>query len=130
LQLDGILVEAMARPGIELVLGMRNDADWGPVLVIGLGGVWTEALGDVRVLPADLLPAAIAGELRRLKAAPLLTGFRGAPALDVEVVAEIASRLGRFAADHPEIAELDINPLIVYPRQQGAVAVDALMIVR
>jgi acyl-CoA synthetase (NDP forming) len=130
LQLDGVLVEAMARPGVELILGARNDLDWGPVLVVGLGGIWAEALRDVRVLPADLEPAAIAAELRRLKAASLLRGLRGAPALDVAAVADIASRLGQFARAHPEIAEIDVNPLIVYPEPQGAIAVDALIVAR
>ena len=130
LRLDGVLVEAMARKGVELILGVRGDPDWGPVLVIGLGGVFAEALHDVRVLPADLEPAAIVGELRKLKAASLLTGFRGAPALDIGEIAEIATRLGTYAIAHPEIAEIDINPLVVYPEQEGAVAVDALIVAR
>jgi acyl-CoA synthetase (NDP forming) len=130
LQLEGVLVEAMAPPGIELILGARHDPDWGAILVIGLGGIWAEAVRDVRVLPADLKPAAIVAELRKLKAAALLTGFRGAPALDLDAVAEVASRLGRFIAAHPEVAEIDVNPLVVYPAQQGAIAVDALIVVR
>jgi acetate---CoA ligase (ADP-forming) len=130
LTLEGILVEAMARPGLELILGVRGDPDWGPVLVVGLGGIWAEVLRDVRLLPPDLDAAAIVAELSKLKAAPLLTGFRGAPALDLGAVAEIAARLGRFAAAHPEIAEIDINPLVVYPEHQGAIAVDALIVAR
>jgi acyl-CoA synthetase (NDP forming) len=130
LRLDGILVEAMARPGLELIMGVRGDPDWGPVLVVGLGGVWAELLRDVRMLPPDLDTAAIVAELGKLKAAPLMTGLRGAPARDLGAVAEIASRLGRFAAAHPEIAEIDINPLIVYPDHEGAIAVDALIVAR
>jgi acetate---CoA ligase (ADP-forming) len=130
LRLDGVLVEAMARPGVELIVGVRGDPDWGPVLVVGLGGVWAEVLRDVRVLPADLDPAAIVVELRKLKAALLLTGSRGAPALDLGAVAEIASRLGRLAAAHTEIAEIDVNPLVVYPEHEGAMAVDALIVAR
>ena len=72
LKLDGVLVEAMAKPGVELILGARNDKDWGPVLVVGLGGVFAEALHDVRVLPPDLAPAdVIAEELGKLKGAAL-----------------------------------------------------------
>jgi succinyl-CoA synthetase beta subunit len=130
LRLDGILVEGMVRPGTELILGVRSDPDWGPVLLIGLGGVWAEVLQDVRVLPPDLEPAAIVGELRKLKAGVLMTGFRGAPALDLGAIAEIASRLGRFVAARPEIAEIDVNPLVVYPDQEGVIAVDALIVVR
>jgi hypothetical protein len=129
-RLDGVLVEAMVRPGLELVVGVRGDPDWGPVLVVGLGGVWAELLGDVRLMPGDLDAAAIVVELGRLKAAPLMTGFRGAPVLDLGAVGGIASRLGRFAAAHPEIAEIDINPLVVYPEHEGAVAVDALIVAR
>jgi acyl-CoA synthetase (NDP forming) len=130
LQLDGVLVEAMARPGVELILGVRNDPDWGAVVVIGLGGVFAEALRDVRLMPAGLMAAAIVDELHKLKAAALLTGFRGAPPCDLAAVAAVASRLGRFVAAHPEIAEVDINTLVVYPQGQGAVAVDALIVVR
>src|SRR5262249_3925610 len=122
LQLDGVLVEAMARPGVEVIIGARNDRDWGPVLVVGLGGVFAEALRDVRVLPADLEPMAIVSELRKLRAAALLTGFRGAPPCDLGAVADVASRLGHFATAHPEVAEIDINPLVVYPEYEGAIA--------
>ena len=130
LALDGVLVEAMARSGVELILGARGDPDWGPVLVVGLGGVLAEALHDVRVLPPDLAPAAIAAELLRLKGAKLFTHFRGAPARDVVAVAEIAARLGTFMLAHPEIAEIDLNPVVVHAQGEGAVALDALIVTR
>ena len=130
LALDGVLFEAIAHPGLELILGARGDPDWGPVLVIGLGGVLAEVLNDVRVLPADLEPAAIADELLRLKGAKLLARFRGAPARDVAAAADIASQLGAFMLAHPEIAEIDINPVVVYAQGEGAVALDALIVTR
>jgi acyl-CoA synthetase (NDP forming) len=130
LKLDGVLIEAMARPGVELILGARNDPDWGPSLTVGLGGIWTEALRDVRVIPAWLAPGAIADELRKLKGALLLTGYRGKPALDIDAAADVAAKLGRFVSAHPEVAEIDINPLVVYPKGEGAVAVDALIVTR
>jgi acyl-CoA synthetase (NDP forming) len=130
LVLDGVLVEAMAREGLELIVGARRDPDWGAVLLVGLGGVWAQVLDDVRVLPADLDPPAIADALRRLKSAPLLAGFRGAPPRDVAAVADVAARLGALMAAHPEIAEIEINPLRVYPQAQGAAVVDALIVVR
>ncbi|MBX9775611.1 MAG: acetate--CoA ligase family protein [Xanthobacteraceae bacterium] len=130
LNLEGVLVEAMARPGVELILGARNDPDWGPSLTIGLGGVWTEALRDVRLMPALLAPAAIADEFRKLKGALLLTGYRGRPALDIDAAAEIAAKLGQFVSAHPEIAEIDINPLVVYPKGEGVIAIDALIVAR
>jgi acetate---CoA ligase (ADP-forming) len=130
LALDGVLVEAMARPGLELILGARGDPDWGAVLVIGLGGVLAEALHDVRVLPPDLDPAAIAEEFGKLKGAKLLASFRGAPARDVVAAAEIAAKLGTFMLAHPEIAEIDLNPVVVYAQGEGAIALDALIVVR
>jgi len=130
LMLDGVLVEAMARPGVELIVGARRDPDWGPVLVVGLGGVWAEVLRDVRVLPSDLDPDAIIDEIQKLKGAALTRGLRGAPPLDLHAVAEAAWRLGRLVAARPEIAEIDVNPLIVYPKNEGAIAVDALIVVR
>ncbi|HLH98904.1 MAG TPA: acetate--CoA ligase family protein [Xanthobacteraceae bacterium] len=128
--LDGIVVEAMVRNGVELMLGARRDPDWGLVLVVGLGGIWAEALRDVRLLPSGLDPDAIIAAMQRLKGAAVLRGVRGAPALDLHAVAEAACRLDGLIGAHPEIAEIDINPLIVYPNRDGVVAVDALMVVR
>lgn len=130
IKLDGVLVEAMVRSGLELIVGARHDPDWGPVLLMGLGGVWAEVLNDTRVLPASLDPCAIADDLRKLKSAALLSGFRGAPPRDIAAVADIAARLGALMTAHAEIAEIEINPLVVYPEGEGAVAVDALIVVR
>ena len=130
LALDGILVETMVRPGLELIVGGRGDPDWGPVLIIGLGGVLAEALHDIRVLPADLEPAVIVEELLELKGAKLLASFRGAPARDVVAAATIASRLGSFMMAHPEIVEIDLNPVVVHAQGEGAVALDALIVTR
>jgi acetate---CoA ligase (ADP-forming) len=127
LVLDGVLVEAMAAKGLELILGARNDKDWGPVLIIGLGGVWTEALGDIRVLPPYLAPDRIAAEFRKLRGAKLLTGFRGAPPVDVQAAAAVAARLGAFMQVHPEIAEIDLNPVVVYAEGGGVVVLDAVI---
>jgi len=130
LTLDGVLVEAMAPPGVELILGVRNDKDWGPVLVVGLGGVFAEALHDVRVLPPALDAGAIAEELFKLKGAALLAAFRGQRARDVRAAAEMAHRLGAFVLAHPQVAEVDINPAVVYGEGEGAMALDALIVTR
>jgi acyl-CoA synthetase (NDP forming) len=130
LALDGVLIEAMARPGVEIILGARGDPDWGPVLVVGLGGIWAEALHDVRTLPPDLAPEDIAKELLKLKGAVLLRGYRGAPALDMDAVADMAAQLGAFVVAHPEIAEVDLNPVVVHARGKGAIALDALIVTR
>lgn len=130
LVLDGVLVEKMAPRGVELIFGARNDKEWGPVLVIGLGGVFTEALHDVVTLAPDVGVEAIAAELRRLKGAALLGPFRGSPARDVEAAAAIAAKLGAFIMAHPEVAEVDINPVVVHAEGEGAVALDALIVVQ
>jgi acetate---CoA ligase (ADP-forming) len=130
LVLDGILVEKMGRKGLELIVGAQNDPEWGPVLLVGLGGVLAEALNDVRLLPPELSEAAIVDELYQLKSAALLRGFRGSAALDVEAAARIVSRLGALMIQNPQIIEADINPVIVYPCGEGAIALDALIVTR
>jgi hypothetical protein len=97
-------------------------------VLVGLGGIMVEALGDVRLLPPDLSEAAIVAELHKLKAAKLLGSFRGSPAVDVEAVAKVAATIGRLMQTHPEITEIDVNPLIAHPRGQGATALDALIV--
>jgi acetate---CoA ligase (ADP-forming) len=125
--LDGVLVEAMAKRGTELLLGARRDEDWEPVLVVGLGGVWAEALGDVQLLPADASEEEIIAALKALKGARLLLGFRGMPPIDFAAVARAATVLGGLVRGAPAIAEIEINPLMVY--DHGAMALDALMVV-
>jgi acetate---CoA ligase (ADP-forming) len=132
LVLDGVLVEAMGPRGIELVVGAKRDADWGPVLLVGLGGVWIEALKDVRLLPADLAEEDIVAQLQQLKAAPVLAGLRGAPGVDLRAVAKVVAAIGAQMRANPQIAEIDINPLVAYPSgsEQGALALDALLVAR
>ncbi|HLI22353.1 MAG TPA: acetate--CoA ligase family protein [Stellaceae bacterium] len=126
LALDGVLVEAMAKPGVELIVGARRDPEWGPVLMIGLGGIWTEALKDVALLSADLGDDEIIEALARLKGAALLDGLRGAPPSDKRAVAQVAASLGALMRATPDLLDIEINPLMVYP--SGAIALDALMI--
>jgi acyl-CoA synthetase (NDP forming) len=126
-RIDGILVEAMSKPGLELILGARNDPDWGPVVAIGMGGVLTELLRDVRLLPVDLTIPEIKQALRSLKGAALLEAFRGQPARDIEAIAATIAKLAAFMRAHPEIGEIDINPLVAFSKGEGVLALDALM---
>lgn len=126
LSLDGVLVEKMGQRGLELVVGARRDASWGPVVLVGLGGVWIEALKDVRLLPADLAEADIVAELGRLKAASLLRGIRGAAAVDVLAVARVVAQIGAQMRANPAITEIDVNPLLAYP--DHVLALDALVV--
>lgn len=126
--LDGALLEAMGERGTELIIGAKSDPDWGPVILAGFGGVTAEILQDVRLITPDLSVEAIAAELYKLKQAALLRGFRGSPPLDVEAAAQIVATLGRLMIAEPSIREIDLNPVVLYPRGEGAVALDALML--
>jgi acetate---CoA ligase (ADP-forming) len=126
-KLNGVLVERMIEGGVEMILGARRDLDWGPVVMLGLGGIWAEALEDVRLFPAGLPGDEIIAEIGQLKAARVLAGSRGGPPLDIEAVAEAAALLGALMLADPALLEIEINPLLVRPRGQGVVALDALM---
>lgn len=127
--LDGVLIEWMGKRGTELIIGARHDPEWGPVILAGFGGVQAEILQDVRLLPPDLTTDAIIAELNLLKSSPLLRGFRGSPPLDVAAAADIIASIGKLLLGEPSIREIDLNPVVVYPEGEGAVALDALMLV-
>ena len=128
LKLDGVLVERMSQKGVELILGARNDPDWGPVLLAGFGGILAEAMNDTRLFPADLSKEAIVEELTKLRSATLLRGFRSTPALDIGAAAEIVAALGQLIRSAPRIIEIDVNPVVLYAQGSGAVALDALIV--
>jgi acetate---CoA ligase (ADP-forming) len=129
-KLDGVLVEKMSPPGIELMVGAKRDPAWGTVLLLGLGGIWVEALGDIQVLPASADAAEIRAALGKLRAAKLLAGVRGAPPADIEAAAQVVLAIGRLMHAIPEIGEIDVNPLMVHPKGDGATALDALVVIR
>jgi len=127
--IDGVLVQPMAPSGREVILGINRDATWGPLLMVGLGGVLVEALGDFALAPVPLDRAAAAALLGRLKGASVLGAYRGAPEADTDALIELMVRLSHFAADHAdEIAEIDLNPVIVHAKGQGVSVVDALIV--
>jgi len=130
IRLDGVLIEAMGARGLELIVGAKHDPQWGPVILAGFGGVTAEILQDVRLLAPDLTQAGIIAELNQLKQAALFHGYRGAPALDVEAAAALIATIGQLLLGEPSIEELDLNPVVLYPKGQGVVALDALMLVR
>jgi len=128
-QIDGVLVQPMARPGIELIAGVTNDPDVGPLVMCGTGGIYVEALGDVQFALAPLTPSEADALLGRLKASKLLDGVRGKPAADRRAMVDLLVRLSHLAVDAADrIAEIDLNPVIVYPRGQGLALVDALIL--
>ena len=128
LRLDGVLVEVMSMTGVELIVGGRNDAEWGASILVGFGGVHAEILKDFVLLPAGLSRAAIVEALYSLRSGVLLRGFRGSPALDVDAVAQMIERVGWVLRARPSVHEIDLNPVVVYPAGRGAVALDALIL--
>jgi acyl-CoA synthetase (NDP forming) len=128
LVLDGVLIEKMGKRGVEMIVGARNDPEWGPVVLAGFGGVTAEILQDVRLITPDLSEAAIVAELMQLKSAAILRGYRGAPALDVTALARMIRRISAMLLAEPAVAELDLNPVILHPQGEGAIALDALIL--
>ncbi|GGD46500.1 CoA-binding protein [Erythrobacter arachoides] len=126
---DGMLVEAMGARGTEMIVGGKHDPEWGPVVLAGFGGVTAEVLKDVMLFTPDLGVEQVKQGLLSLRQAPLLTGWRGSPALDVDALAELIVTVGRVLTGNPRIREIDLNPVIAYPAGQGVMALDALMLV-
>ena len=125
----GVLVEPMAADGIEVILGVNRDRQFGPILMLGLGGVHTEILGDTAFAPAPVTPDEAWALIGRLKAAALFDGVRGQPAADVDALVRLIVRLSQFAADHAEtVREIDINPVRVHAAGDGVSVLDALII--
>jgi acetate---CoA ligase (ADP-forming) len=127
LQLDGVLVEKMAEPGLELIVAARHDPRWGNVLVLGLGGIFTELLDDVCILPAAIGAERIVEGMLQLTGARALQGWRGAGPVDLQAVAETALRLAQLLNDQRSITEVEINPLLAYPDGCGVMALDVLI---
>jgi len=128
-QIKGILLEKMVPPGVEIIIGLQNDAQFGPVLMVGLGGIFTEVFQDVsfRVLPINENDAE--EMLKDLKGSKLLKGFRGSEAIDIGVLKDALMNIGRLGIDlAPYFESVDFNPVILYPRDYCVV--DAKIILR
>ncbi len=128
LSLDGVLVECMGRPGVELIIGGRNDPDWGPVVLAGFGGIQAELLHDFCLILPGERPDAVRRALLGLKAGALFGGFRGTPELDLPALVDLIGRVGQLLVSHPAIRELDLNPVIAHPIGHGVLALDALIL--
>ncbi len=124
----GYLIEAMAPDGLDLILGARNDASFGPTVLLGLGGIAAEAVDDVAVALAPLGPGEVDRMIDSLAGSALFGPWRGAPAPDRAAIRDAAIALSRLIAEHPEIEEIDLNPVRVFP--QGLLALDALIVPR
>ncbi|MBN1664373.1 MAG: acetate--CoA ligase family protein [Deltaproteobacteria bacterium] len=120
-----LLIQKMARPGVELILGARRDPVFGPVVLAGIGGIFAEIFRDTVIDLAPVDSKAALAMLRRLKGFALLSGYRSQAAVDLSTAALAVSALSRLIAKHRDVVEIDINPFMAYP--DGAVAVDALV---
>lgn len=130
-RVEGVLVQRMAPPGgREILIGMKRDEQFGPVVLAGLGGVFTEIVGDTALRVAPVIEDEALEMLSMLRAYPVLAGARGQVASDLGALAEIIVAVSRLAVDCPAVAELDLNPVFAYEAGRGALAVDALITLR
>jgi acyl-CoA synthetase (NDP forming) len=128
-RIEGFTVETQLVGGVETLLGIRMDAQFGPMLVFGLGGTMVEVLRDIALTACPCTPERARALIGETRAARLLDGFRGAPAADVEALVAAMVRLSRYAVEAAnEVLEVEMNPFIVLPRGRGAFAVDALIV--
>lgn len=127
---DGVLVQAMAKPGVEMVIGLQRDPELGPLVMFGLGGIHVEVLGDVIFAPAPISAAEVKRLMEGLRGYRLLTGHRKMPPADIDAFADTVATVSRLAVDCEEIAEIDLNPVIVHANTGGVTIVDALIVTR
>jgi len=122
-KVDGVLVQSMAKPGLEMIVGGRRDEQFGPVILFGLGGIFVEVFKDfsLRVCPIDRDDAL--EMITEIKAYPLFKGVRGGKPADIEAIADVLQKVSKLLYENEQINEMDINPVIVYGK--GYCAVDA-----
>jgi acyl-CoA synthetase (NDP forming) len=125
-KIDGFLVQEMVPPSTEVVIGMTKDPTFGAALMFGLGGIFVEVLEDVAFRIAPISRTDAYDMIREIKAYKILTGVRGRAPVDLDVLVKILRTVSDLVVHHPEISQLDLNPVIVYPR--GAKIVDARII--
>lgn len=127
-RVEGFEVEAEIEEGKEVLVGVQRDPHFGPIIAFGLGGIYVEVLRDVTFRLAPVRPLSALHMVQSLKAFPLLKGVRGEAPSDLEALTDVIERVSQLAMELPEVVELDINPLIVRPIHEGAVAVDARIV--
>lgn len=126
--IQGVLVGSMARKGVEMIVGTVNDATFGPIVMVGFGGVTTEFFKDVVYRPAPVSDIEARAMIDELKSSPLLSAFRGAPHADKAALARLVAQISRLASDlKDDISEIEINPVIVHPEGEGVTVIDALV---
>lgn len=124
---EGFLVQRMISGGLEMIVGGNRDPQFGPVVMCGLGGVYTEVFRDVVFALVPCSDTDVLQALAELRSAPLLDGVRGTPARDIEALVGTILAVGRILVDNPAVASVDLNPVIVMQEREGCVAVDCLV---
>ena len=127
--IEGVLVGTMAPKGVEMILGVHNDVQFGPMLLAGLGGVFVELFRDVVLTPCPISHEEAEDLLTTLKSYRLLSGYRGDTAKDVAALADLMVQISRYAVDNRDLRELDLNPVFVYDKGEGVRVIDALMLI-
>ncbi len=124
----GILVQEMVRKGREMLVGVSRDPQFGPLVAVGMGGIYVEVLRDVALRLAPISKQEVAAQIRSIRTFPLLRGVRGEPPADIATIEDVVLRVSQLVTDFPEIVEMDINPLVVHNQGEGAIVVDARII--
>jgi acetyl coenzyme A synthetase (ADP forming)-like protein len=129
-KIDGVIIERMAKGGVEVILGAVREPKFGPICMFGLGGTFVEAMKDVTFRLAPMWEISAEIMIRTIKAYSILKGVRGAPPCDIDAIKDCILRLSQMVTEHPEIAELEVNPLIVYPQGEGCVVADSRVLLQ
>ncbi len=127
--IEGVVIQEMAKPGLEFIVGVSNDPVIGPLVLVGMGGVFTEIFRDVAMCPAPVSKKEALDMIRSLKCCRLLDGYRGSEPGDADALADVIVKVSDYASENRRaVKEMDLNPVIVYPQGQGICAVDALIV--
>ena len=126
--LEGVLLKPMLRAGTEMIIGVNNDRDFGPMIMVGMGGVFVELFKDVQLAPAPLTMSQAEAMIGKLASYPLLNGYRGGPVCDKKALADLLVKISEMASEGKDtVKELDINPVFI--TEDGAAIADALLVV-
>jgi acetyltransferase len=124
----GMLIQEMVRKGREMLVGVSRDPQFGPLVAVGMGGIYVEVLKDVAFRLAPISKQEVHSQVRAIRTFPLLRGVRGDPPADIDMIEDVVLRISQLVTDFPEIVEMDINPLVVHNQGEGAIVLDARII--
>jgi acyl-CoA synthetase (NDP forming) len=124
-QIEGVLIQPMVSSGIETIIGIKRDPQFGPLIMFGIGGIYVEVFRDVSFRICPIRESSAWRMVQEIKGYKLLQGFRGKPPSDIEKIVEVLQRVSQLAVDFPCFLEIDINPFLVFEKGKGACAIDA-----